>query len=207
MARYTEKQKELLQEYRVLRDRANERLRALEKLSSDPEYENVLGYAYRLAARDIKELGIGDADKVRYRTPTNTNKLESAIKRVQNFLDMPTSTKTGIKSTYKTSATNFNKGFGTNFTWQELKSFTDSVDWDKLKAEKSYNVLKKVIRGITQNKITSQDIAEAAAKHKILVGVDKVTSDWTKRLAEQGLDADMLLAGTAKPEEIEIPFD
>lgn len=202
---------ELLKEYRVKIKVANQRLRELEKLAkSDANYENVLEYAYRVAGRDIKELGIGNLEKVRYRVPKNTNKLKSAINRVDKFLSSPTSTKTGIKNTYEKNAKNFNAYYGTNFTWQELKTFMDVSNFDELKNSKSYNVLNKVIKSITKNNITSKQIQEANEKHKTIHGMDKVQSDWTKRLVNQGLNIDMLLSGTAEPEidsDEPLPFD
>lgn len=193
----TEKQEELLREYRREMKVANERLRQLEKLAQNPKYENVLQYAYRNASRDVKELGIGDLEKVRYRIPTNTNKLESALRRVKEFNAMPTSKKSTIDVVYKQSAVNFNRSFGTNFTWQEVKTFTDAVDWEKLKAERGSATLQKVIKSIMKNGVTPKDIEDANARHKTISGMDSVTSDWTKRLIDEGLDVSMLHSGTA----------
>lgn len=195
----TEKQQELYSQYKPLMRRANERLRELEKLATNPEYENVLGYAYRAAARDIKELGIGDSEKIRFRMPTNTNQMEAAIRRVERFLSMPTSTKTGIKETYAKDAKAFNKAFGTSFTWQELKRFLDASDWNRLKDEKGSKVLQSVIKSfssagidVKKNQSISDAIAEANAKHKDIAKVDEVQRDWAKRLQDSGLRFDML---------------
>lgn len=194
----TEKQEKLLNEYRVLRNRANTRLRALEKLAQNPEYENVLKYAYRVAERDIKELGIGDVTKVRFKTPTNTNKLEAAIRRVEKFLDSPTSTKTNIDKVYSESAKNLNVKFGTNFTWQEMKIYLDSINWDEKKKEVGSDRLIAAIRTLKSNKITSEDIKAANEKYKIIADDDSVEADWTKTLIEQGLNPDMLFEGTGE---------
>ena len=202
----TEKQQELLEDYRREMKIANRRLQRLEKLAEDPDYENVLKYAYRLAERDVKELGIGDLEKVRYRIPENTNKLQSALRRVREFNKMPTSTKSGIKAVYQKDASNFNRSFGTNFTWSELKDFTSSVDWEGLKKDRGSTVLQKVIRSIMDNKIKPSDIAEAISKHKTIAGQDEVESDWTKRLVEDGLDVSMLYSGTGDFIEDENPF-
>lgn len=194
----TEKQEKLLTEYRILRNRANTRLRALEKLAQNPEYENVLKYAYRVAERDIKELGIGDVSKVRFKTPTNTNKLEAAIRRVEKFLESQTSTKTNIDKVYSESAKNLNAKFGTNFTWQEMKIYLDSINWDEKKKEVGSDRLIAAIRTLKSNNITSEDIKAANEKYKIIADDDSVEADWIKTLIEQGLNPDMLFEGTGE---------
>ena len=193
----TVKQQELLVEYRKQIKIANRRLQRLEKLAEQPEYENVLKYAYRNAERDIKELGIGDISKVRYRIPENTNKLESALRRVKHFNeDLKTTTKSDIDKVYRRDAVNFNKSFGTNFTWDEVKRFTDAVDWERLKKDRGSAVLQKVIKSIMENKVSPDEIQDAIDKHKTIKGQDEVESDWTKRLIEDGLDVSMLYEGT-----------
>ena len=212
MARkYTDRQKELLQEYRQLRDRANQRLRELEKLAKDPDYQNILGYAYRTAARDVKELGLGDMTKVRYRTPTNTNKLESAIKRVTNFLEnTTTSTKTGIDSFYLKNTQTLNEKFGTNFTWQEMKNYLDSINWDDKKKEYGSGRVIAAIKTLRDNNITAEDIKNANQNYKNITDTDSVESDWTERIINAGLSPDMLYEGTGEfvpvTEDAEIPF-
>lgn len=210
MPKYTERQKELLREYRTLRDRANERLRALEKLSNNPDFENVLGYAYRLVQRDVKELGLGDVSKVRYRTPKNTNKLESALKRVKNFLDMDTSTKSGIVDVYMKNTEALNKKFGTNFTWQEMKNYLDSINWNEIKKEYGSGRVIAAIKSLRENNIKAEDIEKNSKKYKVITDSKSVESDWTKRIAQSGLNPDMLYQGTGEfvsaTEDDEIPF-
>lgn len=210
MPKYTERQKELLREYRTLRDRANERLRALEKLSNNPDFENVLGYAYRLVERDVKELGLGDVSKVRYRTPKNTNKLESALKRVKNFLDMDTSTKSGIVDVYMKNTEALNKKFGTNFTWQEMKNYLDSINWNEIKKEYGSGRVIAAIKSLRENNIKAEDIEKNSKKYKVITDSKSVEADWTKRIAQSGLNPDMLYQGTGEfvsaTEDDEIPF-
>lgn len=210
MPKYTERQKELLREYRTLRDRANERLRALEKLSNNPDFENVLGYAYRLVERDVKELGLGDVSKVRYRTPKNTNKLESALKRVKSFLDMDTSTKSGIVDVYMKNTEALNKKFGTNFTWQEMKNYLDSINWNEIKKEYGSGRVIAAIKSLRENNIKAEDIEKNSKKYKVITDSKSVEADWTKRIAQSGLNPDMLYQGTGEfvsaTEDDEIPF-
>ena len=204
----TDKQTEILAEYKRVQTRVNKRLENLEKLAKNPGYENVLKYAYRIAERDVKELGIGDTTKVRYRIPYdrktgkyNTNKLKSALRRAKEFEAMITSTKAGIDTTYKNDAIYFNRAFGTNFTWEELRRFMKQSDWDELKANRPSDVIQKVIRTIMKKNITPDQIAAASKNHKTIKGMDAVTSDWTKRLVSEGLDVSMLSQGTADKDE------
>lgn len=199
MNKRTEKQQEIYDELKPKLKRANERLRALEKLAENPEYESVLGYAYRTAARDIKELGVGNSEKVRFRIPKNTSQMEAVLRRVDKFLAMPTSTKSGIKETYAKDASAFNKAFGTSFTWQELKRFLDASDWNRLKDEKGSKVLQSVIKSfasanidVKKHQSISDAIAEANSKHKDISKVDEVQRDWAKRLQDAGLRFDLL---------------
>ena len=211
MARYkhlTSKQDELLKEYRREIKVANERLRQLEILSKQPEFENVLKYAYRLAERDIKELGIGNLDKVRYRVPQkggviNTNKLESALRRVKQFnTGYKTTTKSDIINTYQKDATSLNNKLGTNFTWQEMKTYLDSMEWEKMKKDLGSDVVVKVIKSVTENNVTESDILEAIEHNKTIEGLDGVESDWTKRIYDKyNLNVDDLYSGTEETED------
>jgi hypothetical protein len=203
-------QEQLLREYRKEMRRANDKLRALEKLADDPDYEGVLKFAYRVAQRDIKEFGLGDPDLVRYRIPYdpktgkyNTNKLKAMLKRVQAFNDMPTSSKASIKKLYMKDASNFNKAFGTNFTWQELRTFTKASDWDRLKLEYGSDVLVNTIRNYInkqKKKVNNaaEKVADASMKHKVITKETSVADDWMKRLEEQGLRVDLLHYGTGE---------
>lgn len=189
--------------------RANKKLERLEKLAENPEYENVLQYAYRIAARDVKELGLGDIDKVRYRIPYNkktgrynTNKLKAAIKRAENFEKLVTSSKSGIDATYRTDAASFNKAFGTNFTWQELKDFTDAVNWNELKKNYESGTIQRIVRKVVSGKISANDVKNAIEKHKTISGLDKVESAWMKQMYDSGLNPDLLYNGTGDFEEL-----
>lgn len=194
MARkYTKEQQELLKEYRVKRDRANQQLRELEKLAKKPGYESILKFAYANAARDVKELGLGDLSKIRYRTPKNTNKLKSALNRVNKFLEeTKTSTKTGIDTTYTKYAITLNEKFGTDFSWQDMKKYLDSINWDELKKEYGSGRVISVIRSLKENKITAEDVKNSSEKYQAIADTSTVEGEITKILTEKGLNIDML---------------
>lgn len=191
----TDLQKELLEEYRKIAHQNNQRLRELEKLSKTEGYENILKYAYRVAERDVKELGIGDVNKVRYRIPTNTNKLKSALRRAKEFNQMVTSKKSTIDEMYQKDTINFNKAFGTNFTWQELREFTKASNWNELKREKGSAVLQLAIRSVTNKMPKPEDIKAVTDKHK-KVSDDEVAAELVQVLEKDGLKIDMLYKGT-----------
>lgn len=193
----TDLQKELLEEYRKIAHQNNQRLRELEKLSKTEGYENILKYAYSVAERDVKELGIGDVNKVRYRIPTNTNKLKSALRRAKEFNQMVTSKKSTIDEMYKNDTINFNKAFGTNFTWQELREFTKASNWNELKREKGSAVLQLAIRSVTNKMPKPEDIKAVADKHK-KVSDDEVAAELVQVLEKDGLKIDMLYKGTGE---------
>ena len=212
-------QEQLLREYRREMKNANRKLRDLEKLSKNPDYEGILKFAYRVAERDVKELGLGDPKLTRYRVPYNpktgeynSNKLKAALKRVREFNEMTTSTKRGIDRLYKQDTINFNKAFGTNFTWQELRQFAKKSDWDKLKKQYGSAVLVTTIKSHMKKK-PDEEVKKAAEEtsktHKTISKQSAVTDDWMKHLKKQGLAVDMLYEGTGKFEPVdeeESPF-
>lgn len=125
---------ELYRLYRTLADQADKRLERLEKLSQTNEiYHGVTAYAYRKAQEAIS---YWDNDKYNGRKPrfarnhpTTEKELKAKIKDIEAFLEMPTSTKTGIDKTYKNRAKGLNEEFGTNFTWQEWARFGARDFW------------------------------------------------------------------------------
>ena len=212
----TKQQEELLKEYRKVAQRANKKLERLEKLADNPDYENVLNYAYRIAARDVKELNLGDTEKVRYRVPYdkktgryNTNMLKAALRRAKEFENMVTSSKTGIDTTYRQDALNFNAAFGTNYTWQELKEFTDAVNWNDLKKQYESGTIQRIIRKVISHEISADKVQSAIENHKTISGLDKVESSWLKQMYDSGLNPDLLFKGTGEFESVsddESPF-
>lgn len=190
----TQKQQELLKDYRKEMKCANQRLRELEKLSENPDYENVLNYAYRVAERDLKSLGmISPNGKVRFKIPTNTNRLESALRKVEKFLEMPTSKKSTIDATYKQNTENFNKNFGTNFTWDELREFTKASNWNELKKEYGSAFLQTTIQ--SHQKAKGIDIPKEISKisdSSKNVKSDAIISEVSNILEAEGLRFDLL---------------
>lgn len=124
------KYEEYLKEYNKLAKKADRRMRELERFSRYPEYESILNYAYRTAAKDIQKW-TPPADQQKSprwqrAAPMDTNTLKAKIKDIEKFLRKPTSTMTGVKKIYIKRTETINKKYGTNFTWQSLANYFES---------------------------------------------------------------------------------
>lgn len=118
----------LRQEYVKLAKRADQRMVRIEQLAQDPMYKGVKYYAYRWAQKNLK-VWSGEKDTpLRFNAdiPNNKKSLKKKIRIAKQFLDMPTSTKTGIKETFKKKAEDFNELHGTDFTWEQLSTYFHS---------------------------------------------------------------------------------
>lgn len=173
-AREAEIQK-LQTQYKKLASTANRRLSNIEKLADDPDFGTaVLGYAYKNALYDIQGLPGGEG-KVRYpmdisrfsAKKTNIRDLRQAIVSVQNFLDMPSSTKRGIKKVYGKRAKTLNKKYNTDLTWQDLREFFESTFWKKMNTKYGSKTALKAIAKVQKNSgDVLKDIQSANAENK-----------------------------------------
>lgn len=124
---------ELYRYYRTLADKADKRMERLEKLAQSNEiYHGVTAYAYRKAVEDISYWdNEKHYEKARFARnhPTTEKEIKAKIKDIEAFLELPTSTKSGIDKTYKKRAETLNIEFGTNFTWQEWARFGARDYW------------------------------------------------------------------------------
>lgn len=119
----------LEQYYRRLAKQADQRLVRLEKLAAqgDPGYQGVLSWAYARAEYDISHKWGGSSTKPRFNTkpPEDVNALKAKINDIQSFLEDQTSTKAGIKASYKKKADTFNENHGTNLKWDDWAEYLD----------------------------------------------------------------------------------
>lgn len=132
--RETSEYKAQLRYYNKIAKKADRMMRNLEKLSTQPGYQNVLKYAYAQAEKMISGWTPPGSDKKprwQRNTPADTRTLKAKIKDIETFISKPTATKRGIDKIYKKRAETINKKYGTNFTWQELAEFFDSKLPDK----------------------------------------------------------------------------
>ena len=160
----SEKYKSLMSEYRSLAKRADQRLLRLEKrANSGQEWKAVTKYAYANAMEEIRRFSGADAKRFNVNPPNNTQMLQAKINAMKRFLESPTSTTSGIRSTYEKRVNTINKEYGTDFTWQELKEFFDSALSSKLDA-KVDSKTKLIIIGEIQKH--EEEIKKALEDHK-----------------------------------------
>lgn len=193
-----ERVKELQQEYKILANRANKRMRALERLAENPEYKAVLGYSYRNATHDLK--GLGELTKHNRFSlditrmaakDTNINHLTALIVVAQSFLDSPSSTKRHIDIVYGNRAKTLNRKFNTNLTADDMKTFFESAYWEKLSNNLGSQTAMIVIGKIQKNtdKILAQ-VRESKYRYK------NIDLDALKNVG--GLDINKQISAEAK---------
>lgn len=177
----------LYKEYKKLADRADKRLLRLERLAeSQPDkYQGVLSYAYAKAQKTIINWDGKEYDKPRFarKTPKTDEEMAQKIKDIESFLNMKTSTKSGIDQIYKKRAESLNKRFGTTFTWQDWARFGVRGYWDHTDGQFRYTELIKVA-GVQKQK---QDAIKAYNKFKRSFnrGTGNVKSKKSKKLTRE----------------------
>lgn len=135
--------------YINIAQKADKRLERLEKLAKEqPDmYEGILSYAYSVAERAIEHWD-GDKDfaKPRFdrRHPKTNEEIELKIMDIQHFLDLPTSTKSGIDNSYKKRAEKLNEVMSeltnrdVNLSWQDWARFGVRGYWDRKDKKVTY---------------------------------------------------------------------
>lgn len=186
----TKHHEELVKEYRKLAKRADQRLVRLEALSRNKKYENVLKYAYAVAAKNIESYGaLKNRPRFNTNPPENSNTLQAKINDIKHFLDSVSSTKKGIVSVYEKRADVINKTMGLDgndkFTWQELADFFQSKSYEKLASAFGSKTVFDTIGSIKKN---LTEIAKAIKNNqKIKVADWKVNNTINKMIAEHDL--------------------
>lgn len=163
-------------EYRRLAMQANRRMTQLEKLSQNPEYKAVLGYAYKNAAYDLKRfelLGLAKGGRFAHdieklsADKTDIRELKMLISSARAFLDAPSSTKKGIDKTYNKRAKTLNKKYNTDFTSENMKVFFESALYEKLKNRLgSQQTMIVMARLQKKSGEIIEEIEDARKKHK-----------------------------------------
>lgn len=133
--------------YRSLASMANGRMTRIEHLAerNDPDFGNMIRYAYRNARYDIKKItGSETADRYDMKIPRNRKgeinqvELQRRIASIKRFLSSPTSLKSGLREVYQNRARTINKQFGweigpdgkrhrrkdwKNLTWEDMARY------------------------------------------------------------------------------------
>lgn len=128
---YNKPPADLVAQYNKLAKKADRRMRELERFSRYEEFDAILNYAYKNAAKTIEREWTppGSGEKLprwQRNMPMDTRSLKAKIKDMEYFMSRKTSTITGVISVYKKRAETINKNYGTNFTWKELANFFDT---------------------------------------------------------------------------------
>lgn len=145
---------ELEKEYRKLAKRADQRLVRIEQLSkSDKKFRGAKQFAYERARRDIKAWG-GSTKKPRFNTkpPKTTQGLKAKIADIKNFLESKTSTKSGIKATYKKGAETMRQKYGFSASWEDMVKYYQKGINNKLESKFGYNTTIIALGVIKKNK-------------------------------------------------------
>lgn len=186
----TKHYEELVKEYRKLAKRADQRLVRLEALSRRSKYENVLKYAYRVAAKNIESYGsVKNRPRFNTKPPENYNTLLAKTNDIKHFLESVSSTKKGIVSVYEKRAETLNKTMGLKgddkFTWQEISDLFHSKSYEKLASVFGSKTVFDTIGKIKKN---LPDIAkEIKENQKIKVADWKVNDTINKMIAKHDL--------------------
>ena len=127
----------LVEKYRQLAKKSDQRLVRLEKLSQEEGFKSVLKYAYKKAMKSIRSWSGEKATRFNTKPPKRIDQLRSKIRDMERFISSVSSRVGGIKSVYKKRAQTINKRFGTNFDWENIGKFFESPEFEKYATEGS----------------------------------------------------------------------
>lgn len=135
---YSMTEADLLAYYKKIAKTADSRLLRLEKMAdSEEDFKVANKWAYSAAMRDIHKWSGEAAKRFNTAPPPNKRDLQKKIVEIENFLNAPTSTKSGIKQSYQKKSDTYKEKYGINLTWSQVGDFFESVGYKKLD-EKGY---------------------------------------------------------------------
>ena len=178
---------DLVKEYRKLAKRADQRLVRLEKLSTQKNFKQVKQWAYKNAVTDALQWG-ASVDKPRFNIapPESTISLKAKIQDIKNFLEKPTSSKSGIIDVYQRKADTLNekyKEYGLNLNWSDVGDFFESALYKKLQKSYGSGTVIKAIATIKQNEAqVLNDFNKHKASHIKTEDNDMIIDDAIKRM-------------------------
>lgn len=178
---------DLVKEYRKLAKRADQRLVRLEKLSTQKDFKQVKQWAYKNAVTDALQWG-ANVNKPRFNIapPKSTISLKAKIQDIKNFLEKPTSTRSGIIDVYEQKAQTLNekyKDYGLNLNWSDVGTFFESNLYKKLAKKYSSGTVIKAIATIKQNEgKVLKDFDQHKASHIKTEDNDMIINDAINRM-------------------------
>lgn len=170
---------------------ADQKMRRLEKLSTEENYKGVLQYAYARAQRDIKEQTGKDTKKMRFsaNVPTTIKGLASYMKDVERFNQSESSTKRGITNIYQRRANTVNQKYGRDSKGKKIKG------WQDLKWQDLANYYEKEKNTKLDSKMGSSTQMKVLGRYKRLENKDK---------EQQAKDIQSVINGTLKLSDDEV---
>jgi len=134
---------ELQQMYKKLAKRLDQRLREMERAGQTR-------YAYQVAQREYKHLFGNERKEPRFerRLPDNVQQLRAGINAVETVLNLPSSTKRGMRAITAQAAATLNKNYkGIDIGAADLGSFFESGIYKDLRTKYSSDT---IVRGIAK---------------------------------------------------------
>lgn len=170
---------------------ADQKMRRLEKLSTEENYKGVLQYAYARAQRDIKEQTGKDTKKMRFSAniPTTIKGLVSYMKDVERFNQAESSTKRGITNIYQRRANTVNQKYGRDSNGKKVKG------WQDLKWQDLANYYEKEKNTKLDSKMGSSTQMKVLGRYKRLENKDK---------EQQAKDIQSVINGSLKLSDDEV---
>ena len=178
---------DLVKEYRKLAKRADQRLVRVEKLSTQKDFKQVKQWAYKNAVTDALEWGASpDRPRFNIKPPSSTISLKAKIQDIKNFLEKPTSTRSGIIDVYEQKAHTLNekyKEYGLNLNWSDVGTFFESSLYKKLSKKYSSGTVIRAIATIKKNEgKVIKDFDQHKASHIKTEDDDMIINDAISRM-------------------------
>jgi len=179
--------------YKRVAKRLDQRLREMERAGQTR-------YAYQVAQREFKHL-FGTDNKPRFerKLPDNVQQLRAGINAVETVLNLPSSTKTGMKSITGRAAKTLNKHYkGLNIDRQHLGSFFESGMYKELLAKGySSDTILKGIAKMQQDKERIQKSLDHWGEYHVHGNYrnDTVRKFIEDQVNKEGFDLDTMFEG------------
>lgn len=183
---------QLINEYRKLAKRADQRLLSLEKLSKQDFYKGVKNYAYARAMRDIKAWSGESAKRFNTKPPRTMQQIRAKINDIKNFLEAPTSTKGGIKKFYSERAKTMAERYGIQADWQTMAVYYQREINKKFDARFGSRTALRAIGAIEDNVNRIRDNIRKHKRSDIRTGDQVVDEVISKMLNQYSKDLRMM---------------
>lgn len=185
--------------YKRLAKTADQRLLRLEQLTESGNYVEAKRYAYNRAMTDIAKWSKGeDATRFNRNMPQNATALRAKIADIKTFLKSETSRKGGLTDVYEKRTAAFNKEYGTDLKWHQLKDLMDSDLASKIDDKLGYRTKNKILARITKRKNDIKKAIETNSVTKLRMAPDEVGREMRKILLENGEDVLKFIEGIGK---------